>query len=89
MDLLILLFRLCYPFNLLRGTLFGSMLVIFLVGAIGLRELFSLSFLPFDRLIFLAIFLLLAYELYRINLKLFMRIYQTKRFQKIKDFIFS
>ena len=85
----ILLFRLCYPFNLLRGTLFGSMLVIFLVGAIGLRELFSLSFLPFDRLIFLAIFLLLAYELYRINLKLFMRIYQTKRFQKIKDFIFS
>lgn len=85
----ILLFRLCYPLNLLRGTLFGSMLVIFLIGAIGLNELFSLSFLPFDRLIFLAIFLLLAYELYRINLKLFIRLYQTTRFQKIKDFIAS
>ena len=85
----ILLFRLCYPLNLLRGTLFGSMLVIFLIGAIGLNELFSLSFLPFERFIFLAIFLLLAYELYRINLKLFIRLYQTTRFQKIKDFIAS
>lgn len=84
-----LLFRLCYPFNLLRGVLFGSMAIAFLVGAIGLNELFSLSFLPFDKLIFLAIFMLLSYEIYMLNLNLFMKLYHTKRFQKIRDFISS
>ena len=84
-----LLFRLCYPFNLLRGVLFGSMAIAFLAGAIGLNELFSLSFLPFDKLIFLAIFMLLSYEIYMLNLNLFMKLYHTKRFQKIRDFISS
>ena len=84
-----LLFRLCYPFNLLRGSLFVSLVFISLIGAIGLHDLFSLSFLPFPQLIFLGIMFMISYQLYLIHLKLFVKLYQTDRFKKIKNFISS
>lgn len=83
----ILLFRLCRPFNLLRGFLFGSMVCVFLVGGIGLHDLFSLSFLPWQLLICLGIFMLIAYELYRLNLKLFMHVYESDKLKKVKRFV--
>ena len=84
-----LLFRLCYPFNLLRGSLFVSLVFISLIEAIGLHDLFSLSFLPFPQLIFLGIMFMISYQLYLIHLKLFVKLYQTDRFKKIKNFISS
>lgn len=80
----ILLFRLCRPFNLLRKFLFGSMVIVFLVGGIGLHELFSLSFLPWPLLICLGIFMLSAYELYRLNLNLFVKIYESDKWKKLR-----
>jgi len=41
----ILLYRLCSPFNFIRKILFGSMVILFLVGIIGLNTLFSLTML--------------------------------------------
>lgn len=55
----LLLFRICYPFNYLRGILFGSLIGIFLGGAIGLHRLFEFVLLTPLQFIFVIILCIL------------------------------
>ena len=51
----ILLFKICIPFNYLRGTLFGVLLGMFIGGSIGLHKLFELVSLTPILFIFIVI----------------------------------
>lgn len=51
----ILLFKICRPFNYLRGTLFGVLLGMFIGGSIGLHKLFELVSLTPILFIFIVI----------------------------------
>jgi len=53
----LLLYRLCTPFNLIRKILFGSMVILFVIGVLGLNTLFSLTMLS-PYMIFLMIVLM-------------------------------
>ena len=51
----VLLFKVCYPFNYVRGALFGSLIGIFLGSTIGLHKLFELVLLTPLQFIFIII----------------------------------
>lgn len=50
----VLLFKVCYPFNYLRGALYGTLVGIFIGSAIGLSRLFELVLLTPFQFIFIA-----------------------------------
>lgn len=51
----ILLFKVCFPFNYLRGTLYGCLVGIFLGGILGLSKLFELVLLTPYQFLFIGI----------------------------------
>ncbi len=55
----LLLFKICYPFNYLRGILYGTLIGIFLGGAIGLNKLFELVLLTPFQFLFVGLLCLL------------------------------
>ena len=65
----LLLFRICYPFNYLRGILFGSLIGIFLGGAVGLHRLFE--FVLLTPLQFIFVIILCIIDVFIFNLLLF------------------
>lgn len=75
----ILLYRLCTPFNFIRKILFGSMVILFLVGIIGLNTLFSLTMLS-PYMIFLML-LLMAISVYLFSV---ITAFTTKYIKKYK-----
>lgn len=60
----ILLYKVCYPFNLLRKVLFGGMFISFILGAFFLREVFSFSNLDFSMVVIIVICIILSHALY-------------------------
>ena len=50
----VLLFKVCYPFNYLRGALFGALIGIFISSSVGLAKLFELVLLTPLQFIFIA-----------------------------------
>jgi cation-transporting ATPase E len=61
-----LLFRICYPFNHIRGILFGALIGIFLGGTIGLKSLFDLVTLTPFMFLFVALLCLLDIPLFNL-----------------------
>ncbi len=61
----LLLFKICYPFNYLRGILFGTLVGIFLGGAIGLNKLFEFVLLTPSMFLFVGILCLLDIPLFK------------------------
>lgn len=61
----VLLFKLCYPFNIIRFILFVSLIVTFLVSVIGLHEIFDIVMLETNMFIFIAILCVLDIILFR------------------------
>ena len=61
---LLLLYHVCQPFDRLRLLLFGAMCVLFGVGVLVFRELFSLVWLSFGALVLLAVFAAIAVGLF-------------------------
>ncbi len=61
----LLLFKICYPFNYIRGILFGSLIGIFLGGVIGFHKLFEMVFLTPFMLLFVALLCLLDIPLFK------------------------
>ncbi len=57
----VLLFKVCYPFNYLRGVLFGTLIGVFIGSVIGLKSLFELVMLT--PLQFVFILLLFALDI--------------------------
>lgn len=55
-----MLFRVCRPFNLFRGLIFGGVTVAFILAALLFSELFSLSSLVFGNYLILTVFALLV-----------------------------
>ncbi len=67
---LMLLYRLCFPFNKIRKILFYSMSICFIIGFILFKDFFSLAQLNFKLIILLIIFSLLAYFIFNFFLKI-------------------
>lgn len=65
----ILLFKLCYPFNYIRGTLFGCLLGAFICSFIGLRNLFELVILTPFQFIFVIMLCILDILIFNILYK--------------------
>lgn len=61
-----LLFKICYPFNRLRGILFGTMIGMFLGGTIGLQSVFDLVMLTPYMFIVLGILFLIDIILFQL-----------------------
>ena len=66
-----LLFKICYPFNKVRITLFISLIILFLFQTIILNEIFSISRLSLLPTIILALVLMLSVTLFNIFTKIF------------------
>ena len=62
----VLLFKVCYPFNYVRGALFGSLIGIFLGSSIGLHRLFELVLLTPLQFIFIIILCVLDVIIFNI-----------------------
>ena len=60
----VLLFKVCQPFNKLRGILFGSMVVLYATGFLGFRELFSFSTLNTRMVIVIVLCVVLVHLIY-------------------------
>lgn len=60
----VLLFKVCQPFNKLRGILFGSMVVLYATGFFGFRELFSFSTLNTRMVIVIVLCIVLVHLIY-------------------------
>ena len=60
----VLLFKVCQPFNKLRGILFGSMVVLYATGFLGFRELFSFSALNTKMVIVIVLCVVLVHLIY-------------------------
>ena len=74
----ILLFKLCYPFNKLRITLYIGLILLFMINIIGLNKIYDLVMLDTNMFIFLAIIYIFDIILFRqltcfCNKKLFRR----------------
>ena len=74
----ILLFKLCYPFNKLRITLYIGLILLFMINIIGLNKIYDLVMLDTNSFIFLAIIYIFDIILFRqltyfCNKKLFRR----------------
>lgn len=76
-----LLYRISKPLNKLRTVLFLGMILLFSIGVIGFRELFSLCFINLKLLILTIILILVSLIVYGIFTKLF--IFITKKYPKI------
>ena len=61
-----LLHKLCRPFNLIRLTLFVTMVTLFIVGILGLRTLFSMTLIT--PLMLFAIACLIAFSIFIFNI---------------------
>lgn len=61
----LLLFKICYPFNYIRGILFGSLIGIFLGGVIGLHKLFEIVVLTPFMLLFVILLCLLDMPIFK------------------------
>ena len=61
----ILLFKLCYPFNKLRITLYIGLIFLFLINIIGLNKIYDLVMLKPDMFLFLAILFIFDIILFR------------------------
>lgn len=66
-----LLFKICYPFNKVRITLFISLIILFLFQIIILNEIFSISRLSLLPTIILALVLMLSVTLFNVFTKIF------------------
>ena len=66
-----LLFKICYPFNKVRITLFISLIILFLFQTIILNEIFSISRLSILPTIILALVLMLSVTLFNVFTKIF------------------
>ena len=66
-----LLFKICYPFNKVRITLFISLIILFLFQTIILNEIFSISRLSLLPTIILALVLMLSVTLFNVFTKIF------------------
>ncbi len=62
----LLLFKICYPFNYIRGILFGSLIGIFLGGVIGLHKLFEIVLLTPFMFLFVGLLCLLDIPVFKI-----------------------
>lgn len=60
----LLLFKICYPFNYIRGFLFGALIGIFLGGVLGLNKLFELVLLTPFMFLFVGLICLLDIPLF-------------------------
>lgn len=60
-----LLFKICYPFNAIRGILFGSLIGIFLGGVVGLHKLFEIVLLTPFMFLFVGLLCLLDIPLFK------------------------
>lgn len=74
----ILLFKLCYPFNKLRITLYIGLILLFMINIMGLNKIYDLVMLDTNMFIFLAIIYIFDIILFRqltcfCNKKLFRR----------------
>ena len=61
----LLLFKICYPFNYIRGILFGTLIGIFLGGVIGLPKLFEIVVLTPFMFLFVGLLCLLDIPLFK------------------------
>lgn len=68
---LLLVLKLCLPFNLLRGALFGTMCAGLTLGVVVFHDLFSLVLLPAKHLLLLAGLMAVAFVLFQLMLRLF------------------
>lgn len=59
-----LLYRICYPFNYIRGVLFGTLIGIFLGGTVGLKSLFDFAVLTPFMFLFVVLLCLLDIPLF-------------------------
>lgn len=66
-----LLFKICYPFNKVRITLFISLIILFLFQTIILNKIFSISRLSLLPTIILALVLMLSVTLFNVFTKIF------------------
>lgn len=62
----LLLFKICYPFNYIRGILFGSLIGIFLGGVVGLHKLFEIVLLTPFMFLFVGLLCLLDIPLFKV-----------------------
>lgn len=60
----LLLFKTCYPFNYIRGIMYGSLIGIFIGSAVGLNKLFEFVLLTPKMFVFIAILCLLDMPLF-------------------------
>lgn len=61
----ILLFKLCFPFNTIRLTLYIGLILMFLIGVIGFNNIFDIVMLDTNMFIFMAILCILDIILFR------------------------
>lgn len=61
----LLLFKICYPFNYIRGIMYGSLIGIFIGSAVGLNKLFEFVLLTPVMFIFIGILCLLDIPLFK------------------------
>lgn len=59
-----LLYRICYPFNYIRGVLFGTLIGIFFGGTVGLKSLFDFTVLTPFMFLFVVLLCLLDIPLF-------------------------
>jgi cation-transporting ATPase E len=60
----LLLFKICYPFNYIRGIMYGVLIGIFIGSAVGLNKLFEFVLLTPRMFIFISILCLLDIPLF-------------------------
>lgn len=74
----VLLFKLCYPFNKLRLTLYISLLCVFIIAILGLNSFFELVTISFPKFIVICILCLLDIALFT-NLTIICEKYLKRR----------
>ncbi len=74
----ILLYRICKPFNALHRLLFGTMILVFVLGILLVPKLFSLATFTIPMLIIIAILSVLSYLFYNFYGKLIERISEKR-----------
>ena len=62
----LLLFKICYPFNYIRGIMYGVLIGIFIGSAVGLNKLFEFVLLTPRMFIFISILCLLDIPLFQV-----------------------
>lgn len=62
----VLLFKVCYPFNCIRGVLYGSLIISFIFSCVGLHKLFELVLLTPNQFIIILILCILDIILFNI-----------------------